>query len=373
MSKRGNSEGSIYQRKSDGKWCAAVTLDGSRRKVLYGDTRQEVARKLTAALQARQQNLPLPNERLTVAAFLGRWLAEIVAPTTRPKTCRFYEQIVRGHLIPELGRFPLAQLGPEQVQAMLNRKRASGLSARSVYHLRAVLRTALGRALKWGLVARNAAALADPPRVADPGPRLITKDQARMLLAAFRGNRLEALYVVALSLGLRQGEALALRWEDVDLERQTLRVEAAMQRVDRTLQRVEPKTQRSRRTIPLPGVAVEALRAHRVRQIEERLLAGDRWREHGLVFTTSIGTPLDGVTVTHRFQKLLDRAGLPRLRFHDLRHGAASLLAAQEVPARVAMELLGHSDIRTTLNVYTHVAPELAREAVRSLDVALRG
>jgi integrase len=146
---------------------------------------------------------------------------------------------------------------------------------------------------------------------------------------------------------------------------------AALQRIDGALVRIEPKTRRSRRTLPLSGLAAEALRAHRIRQVEEQLLAGGRWREHGLIFTTCLERPLDGVSVTHRFQKLLTRAGLHRWRFHDLRHGTASLLAAQGVPARVAMELLGHSDIGTTLHIYTHVGPELARDAADWLDAAL--
>jgi integrase len=203
-------------------------------------------------------------------------------------------------------------------------------------------------------------------------PKIIAGDQARAILGAVRGDPLEALFTVALALGLRQGEALALRWEDVDLSRGAVSVAATLQRVNGALVRTEPKTRRSRRTLPLTSVAAEALRTHRVRQIEERLLAGDRWDDRGLVFTTSVGTPLDGVSVTHRFQKILERAGLPRYRFHDLRHGTASLLAARGVPARVAMELLGHSDIRTTLHIYTHVGPELARDAVERLDAALR-
>jgi integrase len=170
-------------------------------------------------------------------------------------------------------------------------------------------------------------------------------------------------------LGLRQGEILGLRWSDVDVETSTLRVAQALQRVNGRLEFVEPKSRRSRRTIPMPPTVARALRAHRSRQLEERIAVGPRWRESDLVFTTSIGTPLDSRNVTRRFQAALERASLPRLRFHDLRHTAASLMLAQGVPARVVMETLGHSQISLTMNTYSHVVPALQREAADRMDV----
>lgn len=169
----------------------------------------------------------------------------------------------------------------------------------------------------------------------------------------------------------RQGEALGLRWDDVDLDAGTLTIRKSLQRVDGELQLVEPKTAKSRRTVALPDVAVSALRAHRVRQIEERLLAGSRWNDTGLVFTTTIGTGLDGRNVTRQFQKLLEDARLPRQRFHDLRHTCASLLLAQGVHPRVVMETLGHSQVRLTMDTYSHVIPQLQREAAGRIDAIL--
>ncbi len=176
------------------------------------------------------------------------------------------------------------------------------------------------------------------------------------------------MYTVALALGLRQGEALGVRWEDVDLEAQTLRVRYALQRIDRKPTFVEPKTTRSRRTLPLPPSIVTALRAHRVRQLEERLLAGERWQDWNLVFASTVGTPLDGHNVTHRLQKHLERAGLPRQRFHDLRHCCASLLLAQGVHPRAVMEILGHSQIALTMDTYSHVMPAMLRDAANLMD-----
>jgi integrase len=376
MSKRrGKGEGSITQL-PDGRWQARIDLgyvNGKRkRKSIYGKTREEVAKKLTRALADHQRGLPLPDERLTVEQFLHRWLEEVACPSVRPRTYASYAQLVRLHLVPGLGRTRLARLRPEDVQAFLNRKLQEGLSPRTVQYLHAVLRRALGQAEKWGLVARNVARLVDPPKVARPEVRPLTAEEARRLLDATRGDRLEALYSVAVAVGLRQGEALGLRWQDVDLDRGLLTVRVQLQRIGGTLQLVEPKSPRSQRTIQLPTVVVQALREHRARQLAERLQAGAAWQEHGLVFTTSIGTPLDARNVVRHFHRLLAKAGLPRMPFHVLRHTAASLLLAQGLDLRVVQQVLGHSQIALTANLYAHVMPVLLREAAERMDALLR-
>ena len=182
-------------------------------------------------------------------------------------------------------------------------------------------------------------------------------------------NTSDGPYTVALAIGLRQGEALGLEWADIDLEGGALHVRHALQRVDGRLVQVEPKTKRSRRTIPLPELAIAALHAHRGRQLQEQLWQGSRWQESGYVFTTMIGTPLDGVSVTKAFQRILRRVGLPHQRFHDLRHGCASLLLAQGVSPRVVMEILGHSQISLAMHTYSHVIPSLERDALSKIDV----
>jgi integrase len=374
MAKRGNQEGSIHKR-SDGRWVGVLHLgyiDGKRqRKYIYGKTQRDVQAQLTAARAAQQQGQRPTSGRLTVAQYLSRWLTDSVQPSVRPRTYASYAQLVRLHLAPGLGRTQLAQLQPHDVQTFMNRKLASGLSPRTVQYLHAILRRALGQALKWGLVHRNVAKLVDPPRVRRPEIHPLTPEQARAFLDAARGDRLEALYSVALAIGLRQGEALGLRWEHIDLDGGELRVRVALQRIAGKLQLVEPKTRQSRRTIPLPQVAVNALRAHRVSQLEERLLAGDRWVDTGLVFCTPKGTPLDARNVTRRFQKLLKQTDLPHQRFHDLRHTCATLLLVQGVPPRVVMEILGHSQISLTMDTYTHVVPALKREAASRMDALL--
>lgn len=365
---RGHNEGSIYQRQ-DGRWVAAVTIDATgKRKSFYGTTRKGVAQKLTDALKQQQQGLPVAFERQTVAQFLDRWLADEVKPNRQPKTYQSYADTVRVHITPDLGRHQVAKLTPQHVQALLATKQASGLSPRSVAYVPTVLRIALNRALKWGVVARNVAALVDPPTVERVEVRPLTPDQARRLLDAAQGDRLEALYTVALALGLRLGEALGLRWEDIDLDARELRVRVALQRIDGKLQLKEPKTAKSRRTVTMPTATVAAIRGHRVRQLEERLLAGSRWQDSGLVFTSTIGTPLEPSNVLKQFKALLARADLPKQRFHDLRHCCASLLLAQNVPPRVVIDILGHSQIATTMDLYSHVMPAAHRDAADLMD-----
>lgn len=370
MGKRGNSEGSIRKR-TDGRWEGRITLPDGKRRSHYADTRQDAAKWLAAAIRDRDNGIASVPAKESLAHFLERWLEDVAKPSVRPSTFDSYYDLLRIHLIPELGRHRLAQLTPQHVQEMMGRKLAAGLSPRRVQYMRAVLRRALNQALRWGLVARNVATLVDAPRVIYPKVRPLTPQEARALLDAANGDRLEALYSVALAVGLRQGEALGLRWRDVDLDTGILRVSFALQRIDGQFQFVEPKTEASRRTIRLPQVAVAALRAHRVRQLEEQLKAGPKWQDRGLVFTTSVGAPLDGSSVTHRFQAMLERSGLPHMRFHDLRHACASLLLAQGVPMRMIMEILGHSQISLTMNLYSHVLPSMSEDAAGRMDAVL--
>jgi len=373
MARRGSNEGTIRER-SDGRWEARVvvtTADGRRiRRSLLGRSRAVVRNRLRDALQAEATGVAVPSERLTLAAFLDEWLADTVKPKLRPRTYTSYEGIVRVHLVPGLGHLPLARMTPQQVQRYLNARSADGLSPRTVAIIRAVLRQALGQAERWGMVTRNVAKLAEPPRVPRRPVQPLDPDQARRFLEVIAGDRLEALYLAALGVGLRQGELLGLSWADVDLGLGTIRVRQALQRVDSRLVLVEPKSATSHRLVSLPELVRLALKAHVARQHRDQLLAGQRWRDdpRDLVFRSTIGTPLDGITVTRRFQRILRDAGLPRQRFHDLRHACASLLLAQGVAPRVVMEQLGHSQISLTLGTYSHVIPALGRAAAERMD-----
>ena len=290
-----------------------------------------------------------------------------------PKTIKAYGDTVCLHIAPELGRIELGKLTPHAVTTMLRKKEREGLSPRSVAMIREVLRGALNTALKMQMIERNAAALADPPRQPKSHVHPLSAEQSRGFLVFSRDDRLGPLFAAALSTEMRQGELFGLGWEDIDLERNTVRVRRALQWVNGKPMFVEPKSESSRRTITLPAVAMAAFRMQRTRQLEQRLLAGDQWQDWGLVFSSSKGTPLDGPNVNKRLQALLAQAGLPRQRFHDLRHGCASLLLAAGVPPRTIMGVLGHSQISLTLNTYSHLSPALERDAADALDRMLAG
>jgi integrase len=227
---------------------------------------------------------------------------------------------------------------------------------------------ALGQAERWNLVSRNVATLVDPPRVEKFEIQPITPEQAQIFLNVIKGDRMEAMFAVALCLGLRRGEALALRWTDVDLQARTLRVCQSLQRINHKLEISEPKTKSSRRVLDLPDSLIVKLKEHRTRQLEEKLKTGEHWQETGLVFTTTLGTPYDPRHVKRRLDALLKKADLPHYRVHDLRHFCASLLLAQGVPLKVVSDLLGHTRISITADLYTHVLPSMRRDAMDLMD-----
>ena len=370
--RRGRGEGSISKR-ADGRWMAQADLgwqNGKRcRKAVYGHSKREVQEKLRELLHRKERGLSPVPERETVGTFLQRWL-DVRRSHVRSRTYARYEQIVRAHLLPSLARIRLAKLTPQDVTECLRHVEAAG-SAYMARGAREVLRTALNQAVRWELVTRNVAALTDAPRHRARQIEPLTPGQAAALLKAVASHRLEALITVAVGLGLRQGEALGLRWGDVDLEAGVLAVRQTLERAGTEPRFGEPKTARSRRTINMPGIVTAALRRHRTRQLEERLAAGARWRESRLVFTTTIGTTMDKSRLHTIFKGILRAAGLPSIRYHDLRHTAATLLLAQGVDPRTIMETLGHSQISLTLNTYAHVMPALQRQAAAKMDEIL--
>ncbi|WP_432486898.1 tyrosine-type recombinase/integrase [Kineococcus sp. SYSU DK018] len=375
MSKRANGEGTIYQRK-DGRWegsCYVLLPSGGRaRRSVYGRTRAEVREKLTALQRESDRGVPVEaSGTLTVGAYLETWLRDVAAPKVRPATYRGYEMYVRRHLVPGLGRKRLSRLSPADVRAFLADRRAAGLSPASVKQVHAILRTALQHAVREDLLPRNVARLVVVPNAPRHEWQPLSIEEARALLDAARGDRLYPLWAVALAVGLRRGEALGLRWCDVDLDAGLLHVRQALQRTTEGLVLVPPKSERSRRTVPLPAVARGALREHRQAMVAEALRSGRPMTADTLVFTTPIGTPMDPRNVSRAFVELLQAAGLRRVRLHDLRHTCATLLLAQGVPARVVMEVLGHSGITLTMNTYGHVLPTMLQEAAQSMDDAL--
>jgi integrase len=291
-----------------------------------------------------------------------------------PRTYTNYRLQVRRHLTPALGRIKLKDLTPFKVQGLYRSKLDAGLSNASVRYTHAVLHRSLKQAVKWSLVPRNVAEAVDPPRVRREEITPLSPEQARVFLAAARGDRFEALYVVALTCGLRQGELLGLKWSDADLGAKTLRVNRQVQRHrdGDGLVFAEPKNA-SRRTVPLTATAVEALKRHGKRQAEEKMRVGSLYEDNGLVFASEIGTPLDAQNVVNRsFKPLLRRADLPSIRFHDLRHTCATLLLAKGVHPKLVQALLGHASIGITMDLYSHWAPAMGDQAAAAIEDVLQ-
>ena len=373
--KRGNGEGSIFRR-ADGRWAASLTIGYNakglqERKDYYGRSRAEVVGKLDKARKMLAEGRPLSPEKQTVAQFLNRWLTDVVHQSVSPKTHRTYSDLISKHISPALGRIDLQKLDPQQVQHFLNIKSESGLSPTTVKHCRDCLRAALNVAMSWNLVVRNAAALAKPPKRVKRKPHVYDTDDAQAFLQAIKGHRLETLFLVALCIGVREGEVLALGWSAVDLERKMIHIRYSLQRVNRKLQLVPTKTEESQRSIRLPDLVVSSLVAHRERQQLEQLAAGDDWVETGRVFTTTRGTMLDARNLLRSYYLLREVAALPKIRFHDLRHSAATLLRAAGIPTPAISKLLGHASTRTTEEVYSHVLPDMERQAAAKMDEIL--
>jgi integrase len=368
--RRGNGEGTIRQR-TDGRWEAQLSLPNGKRKSVYGKTKKDARDKLNAARKQLDAGVDLGAPSQTLGVFLESWLADTVRPRLAPKTYKTYRDLMRVHVIPTVGWTRLDKLTAQQVATLLREKADVGLSPATVGHIRSVLRNALNRAVKWNLITRNPVVLTDPPRQERRRVVPLASEEARAALEAARGHRLEALFTVGLFLGLRQGEILGLRWADVDLESATLSVTQALQRVDGALIFRAPKTEKSRRRLTLPATVVAALRAHRDRQAFERQAVGDHWKESGLVFTTRIGTPIDPRNALRVWQKLLSDAGLPKRTFHVTRHTAVSILIGEGVPLKVIQEILGHSVLSTTADVYGHLYPRAFTEAAEAMERAL--
>ena len=375
MGKRGNGEGSIWRRKRGG-WCAQYTVytsEGRKRRTLYGKTRQQVAAKLSKALADREGGLTFDAGSLTVGEYLVRWLSHSVQDTVSQKTYERYESIVRVHLSPALGRIRLKALTPDHVRGLYREKLDSGLAPRSVLHIHRTLSKSLKQATDDGLIPRNAARSVKPPQPRREEMQPLSRDQVRTLLDTVKGDPMEALYILAVTSGLRQGELLALKWEDVDLEgtNPTLAVCRSLSETRGRCSFVTPKSGRGRH-LRLSSRAVSALRTHRKRQLEERVRKAGLWEDHGLIFPSEVGTPMSGRNLYRAFKIRVKRASLPQtLRFHDLRHTCATLLLRQGINPKFVQELLGHADISLTLNTYSHVLPDMGDAAAGGMDAAL--
>jgi len=389
--RRGHGEGSVYQ-VADGRWTACITLprgtDGRRRrKYVYADTQAEVATLLRRHGGRAVDGQLTATSTPTVRVLLEQWIAVGLTAdgeAWRPSTRRAYTHAVHHFLIPAFGTLRLEQLGGLTVQAWLTQHQQDFGPRRRIGLAHAVLRSALTYAQSLGYITVNAAKGVRFPKSTARTITPYTIDQARTFLTVASSHRLGALFSVALGCGLRLGEATGLRIDDVDLTTGVVTVQKQLQLVKVAGERrqrlvlQDPKTDKSRRTLVLPAVCLEAVRNHRIRQLEERLKAGARWRETGLLFTTFSARPtnlcgngLHPRNVLRTLHRLLAAAGLPLCRFHDLRHSCASILIAQGVQLAEISQLLGHSAIRLTADTYGHLQQQTAARAAQHLDRVL--
>jgi integrase len=369
MGRRGNNEGSIFQRKSDGKWVGKISMEDGTRKTFYGKTRKEVAEKLTALLHDQQRGMLATGPNVSVQEYLENWLENSHKPTVRLSTYLNYQKLLRNYLIPGLGKITLQKLSPQQVQAFYSQKIRDGLSPKTVTNIHGVLHKAIENAVKWNLLPRNVCDAVTPPRVPRKELNFLTKEQAHTLLKEVKAHRLEALLTLAITTGMRRGELLALRWQDIDFKGGSLQVKRALSYTkEYGYMETEPKTARSRRTIQLPAFVIDILTQHRDRQAMQQSEAGDVWVSKGLVFTNAWGDYYSPSTMLKAFNRFLVKVGLPHMRFHDLRHSAATVLLAMKVHPKVVQEILGHSQITTTMDIYSHAMPSLQDDATQQWD-----
>lgn len=378
MSKRGRrGTGSLRQRK-DGRWEARYWYLGPggswQQRSIMRPNKADVERRLRAAMASRDAGtLPALTGKLLAGDYLREWLAS-VEPTVRGRTFDSYAGILRAHLLPRLAKVPLGKLGPLHVQRLHAEMLAAGASPKTVRNAHAVLSGALDRAVRFRLIPANPAALVRPPRLARREMTALTLTEARAVLVTAESDPLAALWRLAIAAGLRQGELCALRWPDVDLDAGSVAVVAALeQRTGRKPVRAETKTARSRRTIPLDAATVEALQRHRARAAESALAAGRSYDLTGWIFRRTRGEgPLTMSIVWKAWRRLAERAGVRAVRFHDLRHTTATVMLAQGVDVRTVADVLGHSDVATTLRTYVHSTEGATRRAALAIGEALR-
>jgi len=349
-----------------------LSTGNRRRKEVYGRTKTEALTKLQQLQSDLAGGLVLPDRDWRLAEYLAHWLRTVVKPELRPKTHQGYELACRRHIEPILGHRRLSQLSVQDVRSLVDGLAEKGLRARMVQYVHAVLRNALQNAMREELVSRNVASLVRVRTPVYEVGRGLSAEQARKLIASTVTSRHHAAIVLALYLGLRRGELLGLRWDDVDLDGGRLEVRHALQRVDGQLQLLAPKTRSSRRTYPLPEPCVAALRSHRTAQRRELVVRGeDRWSETGMVFTSQRGTPMDPDNFSRTWERLRRVLGEPPVRFHDLRHTTVTLLLDSGVPPHVVRDIVGHGSLDVTMTIYAHTSLDEKRTAMTKLATRL--
>lgn len=364
--KRGNNEGTIAKLPS-GSFRAQVTLDGKRLSHT-GKTRSECQAWLRKMLDQIDEGLNYQGSQTTLGEFLVNWL-ETVKPALRPKPAHQYEALVQSHIIPIIGKIKMKDLRPETVDGLYQNRLKAGVGVRTVRYVHSVLHSALEKAVKLGMLTRNPSDGATQPRQDQAEILIYDESQVTQFLIASQENRHEALFHLAVKTGMRQGELLGLKWADLNWTTGVLQVRRQAQCVPgKGFVFCEPKTKAGKRTIQLGEASLNILRQQLEKQHLMKDIAGDRWKENDLIFPSTVGTPLDLCNLLKEFKRVLIKAGLPEIRFHDLRHTAASIMLKHNIPIFTVSRVLGHSRPSITLDIYAHMIPGMQDQVAKLMD-----
>ncbi|HHW42537.1 MAG TPA: site-specific integrase [Desulfotomaculum sp.] len=383
--KRGHGEGTIYKRK-DGRWEAKASIGFDpatgkpKRLTKYFKTRKEAQDWLAKVAHEKATGIFVEPHRVTVGEWLDRWLEVYVRPSVRDTTYQNYETYIRVHIMPVLGDKPIQKLMPGDLQAFYNAKleggradgKEGGLSTRAVRYLHFLLSAALKQAVKEGLVSRNVAEATTPPKQGKKEIQYLTTEEIKRFLQVARESRYYVAMLTELGTGLRRGELLGLKWEDVDLKRGVITVRRQLVRAKGGPVFHEPKTDAGVRTVTLPAEVLRELKAHKARQNEEKLLLGNAYEDSGLVFCQANGRRLEPRNFTRHFDNLLKKTGIRHVSFHSLRHTHATELLRLGVNLKTIQGRLGHSNFNVTANFYAHIADELQQEAAEKINGVLK-
>jgi integrase len=368
--RRDYGDGSLYFRDSDNRWVGSFYHDGER-KYVYGSVggkKEEARQKLKAAMKQAEAGTLVASNKQTVATFLGYWLSVKKLPL-KPGAYATYASYVNVHMVPHLGRIQLQKLTRHHVQRFVNALfDEEDLEPGTIQTAYTILNVAMSDAVEWQMLAANPCKAVSLPRVESRDYTVLNREQAQALIAFLDGHALEALVTVALATGMRRGELLCLKWSDVDLERGHMYIQRSLTFINgQGYKEVTPKTKSSKRHITLPRFALETLKRHRTAQVKVRLESAT-WTDPDLVFPTKTGKYIPTSTLQREFRLILERAELPPMRFHDLRHTCATLLLSQGISPKVVQELLGHSSIKITMDRYGHVIPGMQETAMIAYD-----
>jgi len=364
---RGHGEGSITQRK-DGRWQAQISLENGKRKTYYGKTKREVQEKLRLAINQQKLGKFTLGSNQTVKQFLDDWLENVHRHIIGPNSYVMYRGFLDNHIFPTFGHVKLGKLTPRQIDTLYSAKLKAGYAAETVRAIHYMLSKALSDAVRWKLISFNVCKDVKPPRAKKYETHPLTHEQAMILLAAAKGQKFEALLTLAVTTGMREGEILGLRWDDINATDCTLSIRRTVYRVKgKGVVEGKPKTESSKAKITLPQFVVDALLVQKDIQEKARVQAGEKWIENNLVFPNRLGKLADVRYLRVLFKKLLQEAGLPKMRFHDLRHSAATILLDMGVHPKIVQGILRHSTIAMTMR-YSHVSDEKQRETMNKLD-----